>query len=66
MRLSFVLAVVAAFGLTASMPVSDDTKCPQYCDVTECCPGYECVEESPNPVNVSMSSFHLIRSSPVW
>ncbi|KAG2039389.1 hypothetical protein BDR03DRAFT_951785 [Suillus americanus] len=42
MRLSFVLAVIAAFKLTVSMPVAD-SQCPWFCDSQKCCPGYDCV-----------------------
>ncbi|KAG1778719.1 hypothetical protein EV702DRAFT_1091344 [Suillus placidus] len=58
MHLSFILAVVAAFKLTVSMPVSLDTQCPATCDVQNCCPNYECWISSADPYNVSMSSFH--------
>ncbi|KAG2159558.1 uncharacterized protein EDB93DRAFT_1099901 [Suillus bovinus] len=42
MRLSFILAVAAAFKLTVSMPlVSDESDCPFYCGSGKpvCCPG---------------------------
>ncbi|KAG1789176.1 uncharacterized protein HD556DRAFT_1399571 [Suillus plorans] len=46
MRLSFILAVVAAFKLTVSMPVvSDDGVCPIFCDRNLCCPSFICIEE---------------------
>ncbi|KAG1821653.1 uncharacterized protein BJ212DRAFT_1332737, partial [Suillus subaureus] len=41
MRLSFVLAVIAAFRSTVSIPVAD-SKCPSFCNLGACCPGYEC------------------------
>ncbi|KAG1733285.1 hypothetical protein EDB19DRAFT_1731219 [Suillus lakei] len=56
MRLSIVLAVVAA--LTASVSVSAETECAEYCLVTaDCCPNYDCIE-TVSPLDVSMSSFH--------
>ncbi|KAG2036675.1 hypothetical protein BDR03DRAFT_959147 [Suillus americanus] len=42
MRLSFVLAVIAAFKLTVSMPAADG-RCAFFCESKKCCPGYECV-----------------------
>ncbi|KAG1865785.1 hypothetical protein DFJ58DRAFT_770211 [Suillus subalutaceus] len=42
MRLSFVLAVVAAFKLTASMAIRGDSDCPESCTMGECCLGYYC------------------------
>ncbi|KAG2034119.1 hypothetical protein BDR03DRAFT_965884, partial [Suillus americanus] len=39
---SFVLAVIATFKLTASMPVAD-SQCPLFCDSEKCCPGYTCI-----------------------
>ncbi|KAG1778721.1 hypothetical protein EV702DRAFT_1091371 [Suillus placidus] len=60
MRLFFVLAVVAAFKLTVSMPaVSDDGECPIDCTWTACCPGYVCQAIVAVTFPVSMSSFHL-------
>ncbi|KAG1788552.1 uncharacterized protein HD556DRAFT_1402973 [Suillus plorans] len=45
MRLSFILAVVASFKLTVSMPTasSDDSFCPETCQTTKyCCSGFKC------------------------
>ncbi|KAG1789175.1 uncharacterized protein HD556DRAFT_1399569 [Suillus plorans] len=43
MRLSLILAIVAAFKLAVSIPVVvDDGDCPVYCNVGDCCPSYDC------------------------
>lgn len=61
MRLSLILAVVAAFKLAVSMPVvSDDGDCPVYCNVGDCCPSDDCQPIQLDPYDVSMSSFHQI------
>ncbi|KAG2121681.1 hypothetical protein BD769DRAFT_1477918 [Suillus cothurnatus] len=59
MRISFILVVVAAFKLTASMPDADDD-CPRDCDWNDCCPGQICnlVVIELFPVS-SMSNFLL-------
>ncbi|KAG2159559.1 uncharacterized protein EDB93DRAFT_294310 [Suillus bovinus] len=62
MRLSFILAVAAAFKLTVSMPlVSDESDCPFYCGSSEtvCCSNALCEPMRNEEGVVSMSSFHL-------
>ncbi|KAG1737778.1 hypothetical protein EDB19DRAFT_1829369 [Suillus lakei] len=59
MRLSFVLAVVAA--LTASMSVSAETACAEYClSTADCCPNYQCVE-TVSPIGAS-AELHVVDS----
>ncbi|KAG1857833.1 hypothetical protein F4604DRAFT_1747832, partial [Suillus subluteus] len=45
MRLSFVLAVVAAFKLAVPVAGSDDIECPVNCENIDCCSGWECREK---------------------
>ncbi|KAG2347798.1 hypothetical protein BDR05DRAFT_584255 [Suillus weaverae] len=63
MHLSFLLAVVAAFKLTVSMPaIGADSQCPTFCGDTGseggCYSGFECKVALIDPKIVSMSSFH--------
>lgn len=60
MRLSFVLAVVAAFKLSVSVsPPSIDTPCAIFCNTSaDCCAGETC-EPVVYDRQVSMSNFHL-------
>ncbi|KAG2091486.1 uncharacterized protein F5147DRAFT_723459 [Suillus discolor] len=66
-RLSFVLAVVAAFKLSVSVsPPSIDTPCAILCNTTaDCCAGEIC-EQVVYDRQVSMSSFHLYNPVTHW
>jgi hypothetical protein len=59
MRLSFVLAVIAAFKLTVSMSAADGpgSQCSPSCSLYDCCTGYEC-KEVVNSVSTT-NGFHL-------
>ncbi|KAG2091487.1 uncharacterized protein F5147DRAFT_723465, partial [Suillus discolor] len=67
MRLAFILAVVAAFKLSVSVPSpSTDIPCPILCNTTaDCCAGDIC-----QPIvydrEVSMSSFRLYNPMTHW